>query len=74
MTEFLLSIPPPFNMIVAIVLICSVAGIFASIATQARKYACHRQELEFKQEMVDRGMTAEEIDQICRAKTDQTQV
>ena len=72
MTDFLLGIPTPFNMVVVIVFICSVAGIFATITKQTRKFACHRQELAFKREMIDRGMTAEEIDLICRTKSDQT--
>lgn len=63
----IVSMPPPFNMVVLVVLIFSVAGIFSSIAKQIRKYACYRQELEFKREMLDRGMTPDEIRDVIAA-------
>jgi hypothetical protein len=72
MTEFLrtiTSIPAPFNMIVLIVLITCVTGAISSIATQLRKYGCHRQDTEFKRELVDRGMSAEEIERIVTARS-----
>ena len=62
--ESILSIPPPFNMVVLIVLICVVGGIVTSTMKQIRKFACHRQELEFKREMLDRGMSIDEIERI----------
>ena len=65
--ELMSRIPPPFNMVVVIVLICSVCGVITSIAKQVRKFACHRQELNFKREMLDRGMPAEEIELVLRA-------
>lgn len=71
MTELLrtiVDIQPPFNMVVLIVLIGSVAGILGSIATQIRKYACHRQDIEFKRDLIDRGMSAEEIERIIAAR------
>ncbi len=60
--------PVPFNMIVLIVLIGSAAGLLTGIATQIRKYGCHRQDIDFKRELVDRGLSAEEIEQIVRAQ------
>ena len=54
-------------MVVLIVLIFAVAGVFSSITKQIRKYACHRQELEFKREMLDRGMTIEKIREVVEA-------
>ena len=71
MSEFLQSIPPPFNMVVVIVLICSIAGVITSIAKQTRKFACYRQELDFKREMLDRGMSSEEIERVARAKVNE---
>jgi hypothetical protein len=67
--DSIISIPPPFNMIVMIVLIGSIGGVFTSLITQIRKYASHRQELEFKRELLDRGMTAAEIVQVIQSKT-----
>ncbi len=38
------------------------AGIITSTIKQIRRFACHRQELDFKREMFDHGMTVEEIE------------
>jgi hypothetical protein len=46
---------------------CSVAGVIMAIAVEARKYFCHRSEIELKREMLDRGMEAQEIEQVLRA-------
>ena len=63
------ALPAPFNMVVYIVLIGSVAGVFAAIAKEVRKYLCHRSEMELKREMLDRGMESLEIERVMRAKT-----
>lgn len=62
-------LPVPFNMVVVIVAIVMLTGVVTSIAKQIRKYVCLRQELEFKRELVDRGMTADEIEQIVKAQS-----
>jgi hypothetical protein len=54
--------------IVAIVLICVVASVITSIAKQLRKYACHRNEVELKRDLVERGLSVEEIERIVAAK------
>lgn len=66
--QHIFSLPVPFNMVVVIVALVMVSGIITSIGKQIRKYACLRHELEFKRELVDRGMTADEIEQIVKAK------
>jgi hypothetical protein len=58
----------PFNMVVIIVMISVGAGVITTLITQIRKYVGHRQELEFKREMLDRGLSVDEIEQIVRAK------
>jgi hypothetical protein len=63
------SLPVPFNMVVVIVAIVFASGIITSIGTQIRKYACLRHELEFKRELLDRGMTADEIERIVKAQS-----
>jgi hypothetical protein len=64
----IVSIPTPFNMVVFIVLIGSTAGVLSTIASQIRKYGCLRQEIEFKRELVDRGLSADEIEQIITVR------
>jgi hypothetical protein len=63
------NIPAPFNMIVLVVLIVMAASLVGTIATQVRKWACHRQEIEFKRELLDRGMGVEEIERMVQAKS-----
>jgi hypothetical protein len=65
----IVSIQAPFNMIVLVCLICSVAGVISSLFKQVRKYTCHRQELDFKQELVERGLSVDEIERILAAKS-----
>ena len=67
----ILSIQAPFNMIVLIVLFGCMAGVLGGIATQIRKYGCHRQDVEFKRELVDRGLSADEIERIIKARPDE---
>jgi hypothetical protein len=64
----IVGIQSPFNMIVLVVLFGSVAGVLTGIATQIRKYGSHRQDVEFKRELVDRGLSADEIERIIRAQ------
>jgi len=66
--QSIVGIQSPFNMIVLVVLIGSVAGVLTGIAKQIRKYGCHRQDLDFKRELVDRGLAADEIERIVRAQ------
>jgi hypothetical protein len=57
----------PFNMIVMIVLIVCAAKVVKVVASQVRAYGCHRQDIDFKRELVDRGLSAEEIERILAA-------
>jgi len=61
------SIPAPFNMIVLVVFLMVVGGIFTTFFQQLRKFASHRLELNFKRDLLDRGLTADEVEQIVRA-------
>ncbi len=67
--DSIMELPVPFNMVVLIVLIGSVAGVIGTIAKEVRKYFCHQNELELKREMISRGMEPQEIDQVLRANT-----
>ena len=61
------SIPAPFNMIVLVVLICSAAGVVTTLLKELRKFACHRQELVWKRDLVERGLSVEEIERVVAA-------
>ena len=65
--QYLTSIQPPFNMMVIVVLICSVAGVIGTIAKQLRMYASHRAEMNLKRELVERGLSVEEIERVVKA-------
>jgi hypothetical protein len=60
-------IPSPFNMIVLVVLISCAAGIVTSLFKELRKFACHRQELNLKRELVERGLSIDEIERVVAA-------
>jgi hypothetical protein len=64
----ILSIPVPFNMAVLVVLIFCVTGVFTSFLKQVRKYACHKREVDLKRDLVERGLSVEEIERIIAAK------
>lgn len=66
--ESITAIQPPFNMIVLVVLIVTIGGLVGGVAKQVRKFACHRQELEFKRELLDRGMGAEDLERVVKAR------
>ena len=69
--ELIQGLPTPFNMVATICLIFAVSSVIASVVKQVRKFICHRQEIEFKREMLDRGMSAEEIESVVQAHQDQ---
>jgi hypothetical protein len=67
MTELL---KPVFNnWILLIAIICVISGMITSIAKQIRKYGCHRSEMELKREMVERGLSVEEIERVIAARS-----
>jgi hypothetical protein len=63
------SLGSPWNMIVLVVMIGSVAGLVGTIAKQMRKYASHRLDMNLKRELVERGLSVEEIERIIVAKS-----
>jgi hypothetical protein len=70
--ELIKDLGPPFNFVAFICLFFAVASVIGSVVKQSRKYLCHRQEIEFKREMLDRGMSAEEIESVVRVRGEQT--
>jgi hypothetical protein len=67
--QAILNMQTPFNMIVLIVLFGCAVGVLTGIAKEVRKYGCHRQDIDFKRELVDRGLSADEIERIVQAKS-----
>ena len=65
--QSVVSLQTPFNMIVLVVMIGCATAVVSSIAVETRKYFCHRNEMELKREMLDRGLEAEEIERTLRA-------
>lgn len=65
--QSIVNIQSPFNMVVFVVLIGSAAGVVSTIAAQVRKYASHRADIQLKRELVERGLSAEEIERIVAA-------
>ncbi len=59
----------PWNMIVLVVMIGSVAGVVSTIAKQTRKYASHRAEINLKRDLVERGLSVDEIERIVTVKS-----
>jgi hypothetical protein len=57
------------NWIAVLVLGSVAAGVITSIAKQIRKYGCFRQEVELKRELVERGLSVEEIERLIAAKS-----
>ena len=56
------------NWIVTVVFICVGASLIGSIAKQIRKYGCYRQEVALKRDMVERGLSVDEIERLVAAK------
>ncbi len=49
------------------VVLC-VISVVTIIAEQARKFACHRQELAFKRDLVERGLSVDEVERLVSVK------
>ena len=63
----IIDMPVPVNMIVLIVLFGCVTGMITGIAKEIRRYTCHRHDIDFKRELVDRGLGGDEIERIVSA-------
>ena len=68
MLERIIGMDEPWNMIVLVVLIGSVLSVVGTMAKQTRKYACHRKDVDLKRELIERGLSVEEIERIVAAK------
>jgi cell division protein FtsL len=66
--QSIVNMQTPFNMFVLVTLIGCSASAIGVIATQTRKYFCHRHEIELKRDLVARGLSVEEIERVIAAK------
>jgi hypothetical protein len=66
--QAIMSMGSPWNMIVLVVLITCTTGVFTSLFKQIRKYGCHRRDVDLKRELVERGLSVEEVERIVAAK------
>jgi hypothetical protein len=57
------------NWIVLLILGGAATGVITSLAKQLRKYGCFRQEVALKRELVERGLSVEEIERVIAAKS-----
>lgn len=64
-----LEVPAPFNMIIVCTALVAAPAAVTGIAVELRKFATHRLDLNAKREMVDQGMTADEIERVLRARS-----
>jgi hypothetical protein len=69
MFEAFNSLGSPWNMIVLVVLISGLGSVVKTIAKQVRGYASHRVDMNLKRELVERGLSADEIERIVAAKS-----
>jgi len=59
----------PWGMIITVVLIGCLTGVIMNITDEIRKYACHREDVQLKRELVERGLSVDEIERIVAART-----
>lgn len=67
--EFFNHLGPPWNMIVLVMLITCAASIVKAIAKQSHTYACHRVDANLKRDLVERGLSVDEIERIVAMKS-----
>jgi hypothetical protein len=67
--EFFNHLEAPWNMIVLVMLITCFANVLKTIAKQSGVYASHRADLGFKRDLVERGLSVEEIERLIAAKS-----
>jgi hypothetical protein len=62
-------LPTPFTMVVLIVLIGAISGVVTTLIKQICACAQQRQDLTFKREMIDRGMSADEVQRVVESRS-----
>jgi hypothetical protein len=65
----ILRLGAPFSMVVFLMLIGGAVAIISTLAKQIRKFACHHAEVNLKRDLVERGLSVEEIERVIAAKS-----
>ena len=65
--QSILQFETPFNWLSLVILVLGVAGIVTGIAKQVRKFAVHAVDVRFKRDLVERGLSVEEIERVLAA-------
>ena len=60
------------NWVAALVLLVVIARVITEIAKQIRKFGCYQQEIALKRDLVERGLSVDEIERIVAAKSSTT--
>ncbi len=66
--QAIMNMGEPWHMIVLVVLITCTTGVFTSLFKQIRKYGCYRRDVDLKRDLVERGLSVDEIERIVAAK------
>lgn len=64
----LLNVDSPAKFFVVIALIVCVAVVFITIVVQLGTLSTHNAELQFKRDLVERGLSVDEIERVVSAK------
>jgi hypothetical protein len=62
------NLPTPFNMVVFIMALGCFSHVVHTMFVQTQKYLTHREDLEFKRELVARGLSPQEIERIAQVQ------
>ena len=63
------NVPAPFNMIVLLAVIGGFVAVLCTAIVQVRLFAEHRADLQLKRELVERGLSADEIERVVASKS-----
>ena len=66
--NFISSLGAPFNMIVTICLIFALTSVVGGLIAVVGSVVRHREDTQFKRELLDRGMTIDEIERLIQLR------
>jgi hypothetical protein len=67
--QSILHLETPFNWLTLMGLAMCVFGTVTAIVKQIRKFAAHALEIRFKRDLVERGLSVEEIERVLAAQS-----